>query len=327
MKSDELTARGISIEELDTAVKASNNIYTVDIIRGADKNTVINIDGNIGGVEELYNLIVKEQNGVPVKLGEIAEISYDAGEITNYVSRRDKDERAKPVVHIALLKLKGENATTVAEGVKQRLKELEGGIIPREVEISILKDEGETARMEIGKLTFDLMKSIAIVAILLMIFLGVRNSMVATILIPLIFLIVFGMGLLWGQTVNRITLFALILALGLLVDDAIVVIENIARYFRLYPKENKKEVIIRAVDEVGSALTLSTVTMVLAFIPMAFVTGMMGPYMGPIPFFVPVSLLASLILSVTINPFLAHLFTKTGNKKEKKPPIFFYEVF
>ncbi len=320
-RSADLALRNISLDEITSAISSANNIYTTDIIKEKDRNAIINVTGNIMNAEDLGKLIIKEQYGVLVRLSDVAEISYDAGEITSYVTLREKNAEEMPVVHIALAKLKGTNATTVATDVENRLHSIEGSTIPETVHVSMLRNEGKTASDEIGKLTFDLIKSIAIVTILLMVFLGVRNSFVAALSIPLVLLVVFGVGLLWGETVNRITLFALILSLGLLVDDAIVVIENIARYFRLYPGEDKRIVIVRAVDEVGSALSLSTVTMALAFVPMAFVTGMMGPYMGPIPFFVPVALFASLILSVTINPFLALVFTRSDHL-EKKPHIF-----
>ena len=334
-RSTELTLRNISLDEIASAIASSNNIYTTDMISGKDHNAVINVTGNMTTAEDLRNLIIKEENGTSIQLKDIAEISYGTGEITHFVTLHTRNSDEKPVVHIALAKLKGTNATTVAKDVESRLHAIKGSIIPETVNVFMLRNEGEAASAEIGKLTFDLIKSIAIVTVLLMVFLGMRNSLVAAVSIPLVLLVVFGVGLLWGETVNRITLFALILSLGLLVDDAIVVIENIARYFRLYPGEDKRVVIVRAVDEVGSALSLSTVTMALAFIPMAFVTGMMGPYMGPIPFFVPVALFASLVLSVTINPFLALVFTKSDHL-EKKPHIFlrgfakfekFYEQF
>lgn len=323
LDGEQMLARNISVDEISSIIAQSNGIYTADIIRGEDKNTVFNIDGNIENKEDLENLTVKFDNGTPIKIKDIAKVSYGEEEITNYVSLREKSSKSKSVVHIALSKIKGSNATNVATGIEKKLEELDNVFVPDGVDLTVLKNEGETAGDEINKLTLDLAKSIFIVAILLMMFLGFRNAMVATVSIPLILMAVFGAGLIWGETVNRITLFALILALGLLVDDAIVVIENIVRYFRLYPNRDKKEVIIEAVDEVGSALALSTATMALAFIPMAFVTGMMGPYMGPIPFFVPVSLLVSLVLSVTINPFLADLFSgKKINKIESNRNIF-----
>ena len=326
LKSDEISVRDVSLEEIEAAILSSNNIYTVDIIGGDGKNTNLNVIGNIERKEDLLNLIIKNKNGSPIRLGDVAEIFYGPGEIANFVSLRDGDSASKPVVHIALSKIKGSNATSVSAGVREKLNELKGGLIDDKIKISILKDEGEVSKKERGKLTFDLLKSIIIVSVLLLAFLGIRNSMVATISIPLILLAVFGFGFLWGETINRITLFALILALGLLVDDAIVVIENISRYLRLYPNQNRKKLIVESVNEVGSALLLSTLTMAIAFIPMAFVTGMMGPYMGPIPFFVPVSLLVSLFLAVTINPFLADILTKNGRSIDKKNN-FFLRIF
>jgi multidrug efflux pump subunit AcrB len=308
-RSTQLAAHQISMQEIMATIASANGVYTSDMITGDQRNFVVNVSGTITSPQDAAQLIVREENGAFVRLGDVAEIAYDTGEITNYIDLTDKNGE-QPIVHIALAKLKGTNATTVSDGIKEKLETLHGSVIPSDVATVFLRDEGEVAQNEISKLTFDLIKSIVIVAVLLMVFLGVRNSMVAAVSIPLVLLVVFGMGLLFGQTVNRITLFALILSLGLLVDDAIVVIENIARYFRLYPGEDKKKVIVSAVNEVGSALSLSTVTMALAFVPMAFVTGMMGPYMGPIPFFVPVALLASLVLSGSINPFLALLFTK-----------------
>ena len=309
-RSAELMARDISIQEIVNAISSANGIYTSDIVTGDDQNTVVNIAQVIDAPEDAEQIIVREEHDAVIRIGDIADVAYDQGSITNYVDLTDAQYGERPVVHIALSKLKGTNAMMVSQGIKEKVKMLQESMIPSDVSITILRDEGYVAQNEIGKLTHDLIKSIAIVTVLLMIFLGVRNSMVAAVSIPLVLLSVFGMGLLFGHTINRITLFALILSLGLLVDDAIVVIENIARYFRLYPKKEKKSVIVAAVNEVGSALSLSTVTMALAFVPMAFVTGMMGPYMGPIPFFVPVALIASLILSVTINPFLAFVFAK-----------------
>ncbi|NTW89816.1 MAG: efflux RND transporter permease subunit [Candidatus Moranbacteria bacterium] len=308
-KSGELAAHGVTLQEIAGAISTSNGIDSVEHLDGTDRDRTIVVNGNIRGIEDLGNIIVAQDRGAVLRLRDIADISYGPGEITDYVLLSGRDGADSPVVHIALSKLKGTNATAVSKGVLSRLDSLKGTTIPSDVSVTTLRDEGAVAGEEIDKLTFDLTKSIVVVAVLLMMFLGFRNAMVAAVSIPLVLLAVFGAGLLAGQTVNRITLFALILSLGLLVDDAIVVIENIARYFRMYPGENRIRLIVRAVDEVGGALALSTLTMAISFIPMAFVTGMMGPYMAPIPFFVPAALFASLLFSVTVNPFLALIFT------------------
>lgn len=313
-----LAARGLSADEAIAAISGANDVYTSDTLRSDSRHTTVNVIGAITDADALSDIVIRHEGNSIVRLRDIGTVSYGPGEITDYVRKTSADRTSTPVVHIALSKLKGANSTDVASGALARLEALKGNLIPSDTEVTLLNDEGKTASDEIGKLTFDLAKSIAIVGVLLYFFLGFKNSLIASISIPLVLLAVFGTGLLFGQTVNRITLFALILSLGLLVDDAIVVVENIARYFRLYPDEKRLTLIIRAVDEVGGALALSTFTMALAFVPMAFVGGMMGPYMGPIPFFVPVALFASLIFAVTINPFLAYIFAKgsLGKKDE-----------
>lgn len=313
-----LSASDLTLDEVLQSLSQANDIYTFDTLETDERHSIVNIIGNIQNEEALSQIIVRNNGQTIVRVSDIADVSYGPGEITHYVSRTEKGAESSPIVHIALSKLRGTNSTVVSEEVLDTLDDLKGELIPNDVRVDVLNDEGAIASGEISKLTFDLIKSIIIVGILLFIFLGAKNALIATISIPLVLLAVFGTGLLAGQTINRITLFALILSLGLLVDDAIVVVENIARYFRLYPNENKLKLIVRAVDEVGGALALSTFTMAIAFIPMAFVTGMMGPYMGPIPFFVPTALIASLLFAVTINPFLALLFSKEKNPKQAK---------
>lgn len=315
LDANRLSALDMTIGEVTRAITGQDDVFTYDSLQGDGRDPVVNIVGSVRDRKELSRLIIRKEGDMAVRLGDVAAVSYGPGEITDYVRIRNRGSVSGPVVHIAFSKLKGTNSTAVSTAVLEKLEVLKEGLIPSDVTVTVLSDEGKTAQDEIGKLTFDLVKSIVIVGILLYVFLGAKNSLIAAISIPLVLLAVFGMGLLAGETVNRITLFALILSLGLLVDDAIVVVENIARYFRLYPEEKKTVLIVRAVDEVGGALSLSTMTMALAFLPMAFVTGMMGPYMGPIPFFVPAALFASLLFAVTINPFLASLLV-SGKKSD-----------
>lgn len=318
-----LVSKNISLSQILDALNGANGSFSVHSVESGDKNTTIGVSATFQNAEELSKTVLGKEGETVLRLGDIARVSYDPGEITDSVTLSEKNKQAVPIVHIAFSKNKGENATTISQNTLNRLESLKGGMIPETVTVSVLRNEGQTASEEIVKLSFDLIKSIAIVAVLLLLFLGLRNALITSISIPLVLLVVFGVGLFFGQNINRITLFALILSLGLLVDDAIVVMENIARYFRLYPKENKITLIVRAVDEVGGALMLSTLTMALAFFPMAFVTGMMGPYMGPIPFFVPVALFASLLISVTLNPFLALiLLPKSKTPKTKKVTVF-----
>lgn len=322
LDAGKLAALGISPFEIVQAIQLSNGNYGVHTFKNDEYNSVLTVDGNIRDAQELENIIVRSQNSSVIRLSDVAAVDYGPGEITDYVRLREKNDAnsPRPVVYIAISKLKGVNATTVADAVIAKLDEIKNSSLPAEIQTEILHNEGATANEEITKLSIELAKSIAIVGAVLLLILGLRSALIVSLVIPLILFAVFSIGNLFGETINRITLFALILSLGLLVDDAIVVVENINRYFRMKLGLSKTETVVRAVDEVGSALFMSTLTMILAFVPMAFVTGMMGPYIGPIPFFVPVALAASLLFAVTLNPFFAHLLHKES-AREKKPNL------
>ena len=213
-------------------------------------------------------------------------------------------------ITLFVAKKRGSNAVFVAEAVEKRIEELKGSI-PGGVELIITRNDGYKAKHVVGELTFHLAISIGIIVLLLYFMLGIKEAMIVSITIPLVFALTLFAGMLVDQTINRITLFALILSLGLLVDDAIVVIENIHRHFALGKEKDKAKLIIKATNEVGNPTYVATVAVVLAFIPMAFVTGMMGPYMGPIPFNVPVAMFSSLIIAFALSPWLAYRFFKT----------------
>ncbi|MDP1884012.1 MAG: efflux RND transporter permease subunit [Candidatus Moranbacteria bacterium] len=319
LDAGKLAALNVSPAEAAQAIRSANGTYGVHTFKNDSYNPVLTVDGNIRDAQELENIIIRSQAASTIRLSDVATIDYGPGEITEYVRLREKETAgtSTPVVYVAISKLKGANATTVANAVIAKLDAAKDTFIPREIEARIFHDEGATADEEITKLSVELAKSIAIVGAVLLLILGFRSALIVSLVIPLILFAVFAVGNLFGETINRITLFALILSLGLLVDDAIVVVENINRYFRMKLGIGKTETVVRAVDEVGSALFMSTLTMILAFVPMAFVTGMMGPYIGPIPFFVPVALAASLLFAVTLNPFFAHLFNKETAQEKK----------
>lgn len=307
----------LSVSEVIGMLSAANGIYTTESLKENGNTETLRINGNISSIETASRIVLVPNQDKPITLGDVAKITLGPGEITNSVHFTEKNSRAKDVAYVTLAKIKGANISSVTEAVREKLAEAQKQNEYDSVNFSVLRDDGQTAREEISTLTKHLVLSILIVTIILMAFLGLKNSLIVAISIPLTLLTSFGIGLLAGQTVNRITLFALILALGLLVDDAIVIIENVHRTVKNNPGKNKVELIIAAVDEVGMGVLMSTVTILLAFIPMAFVSGMMGPYMSPIPFFVSVTLLVSLFISFTINPALTGIFsTDHGEEKE-----------
>lgn len=290
-------------------------------------------------VTEVGDVIVGfgQGNNSPIYLRDVATVVDDFGDrITlsriNYRQDWDISEpypspnaRAKgafvtqSAITIGIAKQKGTNAVTVAKQIFQRLETLKPQLPPG-ITIAVTRNDGQTAARAVGDLYQSLGLAILIVVGLLVIFLGWRESMIVAFVIPLTLAGTLAVGWVSGQTINRITLFALILALGTLVDDAIAVTENIHRYFEERPGMNwrqKTQAAIAAVNELGTPVILSTITVILAFVPMAFVTGMMGPYMGPIPFNVPVAMIVSTTLALTVTPFLALRLIKINPRSQQ----------
>ena len=216
-------------------------------------------------------------------------------------------------VFIGIAKLKGTNAVHIVENIHTVVEETRK-ILPKNIDIITIQDEGETAKEATNELMLHLFVSIAIVLVILIIFLGVRDAINAAFCIPMVLGIVFIVALILGLDINRITLFALILSLGILVDDSIVMVENNARHLAMMPRtgKNKFEAILDSVREVGMSIILSTITRVISFVAMFAVTGMMGDYMKPIPIFASIALTASLVVAFSINPFLASFLYKPG---------------
>ena len=320
LDGEKISQYNLAVSDIITALRGANGIYTVESMSSETDKEILRINGSIGSIEDAKNVVLAAGQNKPLLLGDVAKISYGPGEITSSIHFTQKNSDPKEVAYVTIAKIKGANISSVTSAVREKIALIEKQSRFSLMNFSILRDDGETAHEEISTLTKHLILSITIVVIILMAFLGMRNSLIVAISIPLTLLTSFGIGLLAGQTVNRITLFALILALGLLVDDAIVIIENVHRTIKNNPGKDKSVLIIQAVDEVGMGVLMSTITILLAFIPMAFVSGMMGPYMSPIPFFVSVTLLVSLYIAVTINPALTGIFT--SHEAEEKENIF-----
>lgn len=264
----------------------------------------IRVSGAFHSIDEVEQLMLTMREGASVRLKDVARVSFGPGEVKEFRLFTTK-ETSNDAVFLLIPKQKGSNGTEVARQVNAHIESLkESGTIPSAVEVQSIRDEGRVASESVSTLSTNLLQSIMIVSIVLWAFLGFRSATIVAISIPLSLAFVFALGHLFGYTINRITLFALILSLGLLVDSAIVVVENMMRHLKEYPNTKPSEAIASAIQEVGTGLFLSTLTTILAFVPMAFVTGMMGPYMGPIPFFVPVALIGSFLIAITVSPYL-----------------------
>ncbi|MGC9492601.1 efflux RND transporter permease subunit [Vibrio genomosp. F10] len=267
--------------------------------------------------EELGDFVVSVINGRPVYLRDVADI-YDgpseAKSDTWYRSVALNDAEEVPAVFISVAKQKGANAVTVANDVIATLRELESTQFPEEIGVDIIRNYGQTADEKVTNLISSLGISILTVVVFVGLFLNWRSALVVGIAIPISYGATLGVDLLFGYSINRVTLFALILALGLIVDDPIASIDNIERYLKR--KELKRtDAIVLAMAEIRSALLMSTVAIVIVFTPMFFITGMMGPYMAPLAFNVPISVVFSTVIAFFITPWLAKKILKGSEER------------
>ena len=309
---DRLAGSGVGISDIEAALRRNNIFAPAGPIKDPDQTIALETQGAIASAEALRSVAVVTGDFGQIRLGDVARVESRVREVESYVRHRARGGPAlgDQLVLLSIAKRKGTNISDVTEAVRARMSDLSSHVLPADVKLEVLVDEGEVAHSEIMGLVLNLFTAVAIVVAVLFVFLDARAAFLTAISIPLTLAVVFGIAQITGQNINRITLFALILSLGLLVDNATVVIENIVRRLGSAGSGSRIDRILSAVSEVGPGLFMSTVTTVLAFIPMAFVTGMMGPYMGPIPFFVPAAILVSLLIAFSLNPWMASVILR-----------------
>ncbi len=315
LDAERMAAYHIPLNQLHQTLAAANRGGTVGELVGNRQRQPIVLDAWLESASQLGALIVGQWQGRPVYLRDIADVQDTLSEVTAVhrigfgpaAEAPAGGEAEQAAVSITLAKKRGTNAVFVTQRIEEKLATLKGDIIPDNVQVTITRDSGGRADDAVNLLVEHLGIAIISVVIILLFFLGWREAAIVTMNIPLILFIVLAIGFLADQTINRITLFALILSLGLLVDDAIVVIENIHRHLHhgVRSLSDKGAAIIAATNETGKPTIIATIAVILAFIPMGFVTGMMGPYMGPIPFNAPVAMAASLVIAYMFTPWIA----------------------
>ncbi len=330
-----ISGYGLSLLQISQAINVSNaNLLSGDLEQGSKKLT-LETGGFIETASDLKNAIVGVSKGRPVYLGDVADVK-DGFEETTKLTRiaaglvHESKQGAiktgndasgeRPAVTVALAKRHQLNAVKISQHILSRLGSLKKTDIPPGIEVTVTRNDGKTANDAVNELVFHLVLSIVIVIVLLFFTLGWREAAIVALAIPLTLFITLAVGMVTGQTINRITLFALILSLGLLVDDAIVVVENIHRHYKLQ-QHSRLQGAVLAVNEIGMPTILATLTVVLAFIPMAFVTGMMGPYMMPIPINVPVAMITSLFVAFIVTPWASYRLMKAEHHNERPQSI------
>ena len=263
--------------------------------------------------EDVRNVVAGVANDKPIFVHDVAQVT-DGGEEPSQYVRFSDGKGFYPAVTIAVSKRKGTNAVTVGEDVLHRLEPLRGAVIPSDVEMTITRNYGDTAKEKSNELLWHMLIAVISVSVLIAITLGLRESLIVFTAIPVTLALTLTVFYLYGYTLNRITLFALIFSIGILVDDAIVVVENIVRHWRMPANHDRPpfEVAVEAVDEVGNPTILATLAVVAAILPMAFVGGLMGPYMRPIPIGASAAMLFSLLVAFIVTPWAAVRILKPG---------------
>ena len=269
--------------------------------------------------DDVRNVVAGVTNGKAIFVRDIAEVS-DGGEEPSQYVRYSDGKGSFPAVTIAVSKRKGTNAVIVAEDVLSRLERLRGSVIPSDVEMTVTRNYGDTAKEKSNELLYHMLIAVISVSVLIAITLGFRESLIVFTAIPVTLALTLTVFYLYGYTLNRITLFALIFSIGILVDDAIVVVENIVRHWRMPDNQARPpfEVAIEAVDEVGNPTILATLAVVAAILPMAFVGGLMGPYMRPIPIGASAAMVFSLLVAFIVTPWAAVRILKAGGRAPRR---------
>ena len=345
---NKLSAYHISLGQVAKAIKSiSTNAPMIDTQNDKGKLVVFGVENAIDTVDDLRELIIAEYMGSPIYLKNIADVEYSY-DIQNYQDalidyqigmseypekikknehrkKEESDELESEVtfrplteqITMTVSKLKGTNAVFIAEEAIEKIQEAKEELRNAGVGFIITRNYGERADEAVNELVHHLEITIFIIMLILIPFLGWRESMVVTIAVPMILATTLFIAQLTDQTINRITLFAFLLSLGLIVDDAIIVIENIHRRLHLdIDKKSVDEIIVQATDEIGPSTNIATIAIILTMVPMAFVGGMMGQFMKPIPLNVPVGLAVSLFVAYVFAPYMARKFLNF--KKIKK---------
>jgi multidrug efflux pump subunit AcrB len=318
-----MTASGVTPGEVAMALRGANARLAAGDLTTQDSVVRIQVGAPLASALEVGSVVVSARSGSPVYIRNVADVREDFGEPATYVSHREGTRAPETAVTIAVAKRKGANATLVTHAVLQRVDQAKGRLLPSNVTVSVTRDYGETAGEKARELILHLLIATLSVTALIWLFLGWREAVVVLVAVPVTLALTLFVYYALGYTLNRITLFALIFSIGILVDDAIVVVENIYRHLQMGDR-TPEVASIEAVDEVGNPTILATFTVIAAILPMAFVSGMMGPYMRPIPIGASVAMLASLAVAFIVTPYLAYRLLK-GHVKQthgdvKHPP-------
>ncbi|MEO8900545.1 MAG: efflux RND transporter permease subunit, partial [Polyangiaceae bacterium] len=329
---EKMAARRVSPLAVAAALSAANQRLPAGAVSADNREFLLETGTLLANARDVGDVVVAVAAGHAVFLRDLSTIVDGPEEPSTYVrfgagaaaegAARDAAAGPLPAVTISVAKHKGQNAVSVVADVMRKLHSLEGKLVPSDIRVSVTRDYGATAAEKSNELLLHMGIAVVSVGILIWLTLGRRESGIVMLAIPATLALTLAVIYLYGYTLNRITLFALIFSIGILVDDAIVVVENITRHCRL--PENRgltpTEIAVRAVDEVGNPTILATMTVIAAILPMAFVGGLMGPYMRPIPIGATAAMVFSLIVAFIVTPWATIRFMHCGGEHGHEAP-------
>lgn len=321
-----LAARQTSAAEVAWALRVSNTESDTAGFDSLDTRYLVETGPFFRTAEDLRRAVVNVVDGAPVYLADVARVSDGPAEPVAYTWYADgpaRDAGPSPVflpsVSIAVAKQRGTNAVIVAERLEERLAELQEALVPEGIDVRLTRNYGETANDKVNELVEGLAVAVVIVIGLIALVLGWREGLIVAVAVPITFSLTLLVNYFLGYTINRVTLFALTLALGLVVDDPIVDVENIYRHLRMR-REPPLRAVLSAVQEVRPPIILATLAVIVSFVPMFFITGMMGPYMRPMALNVPLAMLMSLVVAFTVTPWMSYHVLRHGAERDTGEP-------
>jgi multidrug efflux pump subunit AcrB len=318
--ADRLAAYRLTMQDLKAALQIANASQPSGTLVAANKEILVQTGTFISSVKDVMQLVVGVFNGKPVFMSDVARVIEGPDEPTNAVWHIDR-EGDSPAVTLGISKKPGVNAADVASAVVTRIESLKGSVIPEGIEVTVVRNYGATATEKAEQLIGKLVFATAFVVLLVLVTMGRREAIIVGAAVTLTLAATLFASWAYGFTLNRVSLFALIFSIGILVDDAIVVVENIHRRHLLEPARPFFDIIPEAVDEVGGPTILATFTVIAALMPMAFVPGLMGPYMSPIPINASMGMAISLAIAFVITPWLALKLMKAHGDGATHPQV------
>ena len=325
LDKDKMAENGIDPLGIMQMIQANNGSSQSGSFVNNDQEYLLTTGQFLTSADDVENLVVGVNKNRPVYLKQVATIADGAGTARNYVSfgygktnaNYKKAQSEYPAVTISVGKVKGADAMKISEKIIEKVDHLKSNLIPNDVHVQITRNYGETASDKVGELLMHLGIAILAVTILVMLAMGWRGGLVVFFSVPLTFALTLFSYYMLDYTLNRITLFALVFVVGIVVDDSIIIAENMHRHFKM-KRLPFKQAAIYAINEVGNPTILATFTVIAAILPMAFVSGMMGPYMSPMPIGASIAMILSLFVALTVTPYLGYHLLQEKDTQEHK---------